>query len=920
MADTPKHVYLIDGSGFIFRAFHALPPMTRSDGTPVNAVMGFCNMLIKLIDGTDADHIACIFDYSSKTFRNEIYDQYKAQRPDAPEDLVPQFPLMREAARAFNLPVIEMEGWEADDIIATYTRIAREAGAEVTIVSSDKDLMQLIEDGVVMYDGLKGKEIRAPEVMEKFGVPPDKVVEVQSLAGDSVDNVPGVPGIGIKTAALLINEYGDLENLLAHAHEIKQTKRRENLIEFAEMARISRRLVQLERNTPVTDGLETLKRREPDVDSLLGFLRSQEFRTLSNRAEAWLGVRAGAAEAAATGDASASAQPAAAPAGAGYELVQTMEALERVIAQAYRSGVVALDTETTSLDPMLAELVGISMSTASGSGCYIPVGHRQRDAFDAKPEQLPLADVVAALEALLIDPAVLKIGQNIKYDLVVLRRHGLDVAPLDDTMLLSYVLEGGKHDHKMDSLAQLYLGRSTIPFKEVCGTGKNQITFDHVPLDRALAYAAEDADITFSLWQYLKPRLASEKVTTIYETVERPLIPVIAEMEKQGIKVDRTELERLSGTFATRIAALEKDIHALAGHPFTIGSPKQLGEVLFDEMGMDGGGKKGKSGAYTTNADVLETLAAQGHALPEKVLEWRQLSKLKSTYTDTLVTQINPTTGRVHTSFAMAAASTGRLASSDPNLQNIPVRTEKGRRIRTAFIAEKGHLLLSADYSQIELRLLAHVADITTLKDAFRDGLDIHAMTASQVFGVPLEEMDGETRRKAKAINFGIIYGISAFGLARQLGIGRDESKAYIDAYFERYPGIRDYMEQTKETARDLGYVTTLFGRKCHVPGIRDKNPSTRNFYERAAINAPLQGSAADIIKRAMIEVPGAIIESGLKARMLLQVHDELLFEVPDDEADKTAALARKVMEGAAHLSVPLTVETGFGKNWTEAH
>jgi len=920
MADTPKHVYLIDGSGFIFRAFHALPPMTRSDGTPVNAVMGFCNMLIKLIDGTDADHIACIFDYSSKTFRNEIYDQYKAQRPDAPEDLVPQFPLMREAARAFNLPVIEIEGWEADDIIATYTRIAREAGAEVTIVSSDKDLMQLIEDGVVMYDGLKGKEIRAPEVMEKFGVPPDKVVEVQSLAGDSVDNVPGVPGIGIKTAALLINEYGDLENLLAHAHEIKQTKRRENLIEFAEMARISRRLVQLERNTPVTDGLETLKRREPDVDSLLGFLRSQEFRTLSNRAEAWLGVRAGAAEAAATGDASASAQPAAAPAGAGYELVQTMEALERVIAQAYRSGVVALDTETTSLDPMLAELVGISMSTASGSGCYIPVGHRQRDAFDAKPEQLPLADVVAALEALLIDPAVLKIGQNIKYDLVVLRRHGLDVAPLDDTMLLSYVLEGGKHDHKMDSLAQLYLGRSTIPFKEVCGTGKNQITFDHVPLDRALAYAAEDADITFSLWQYLKPRLASEKVTTIYETVERPLIPVIAEMEKQGIKVDRTELERLSGTFATRIAALEKDIHALAGHPFTIGSPKQLGEVLFDEMGMDGGGKKGKSGAYTTNADVLETLAAQGHALPEKVLEWRQLSKLKSTYTDTLVTQINPTTGRVHTSFAMAAASTGRLASSDPNLQNIPVRTEKGRRIRTAFIAEKGHLLLSADYSQIELRLLAHVADITTLKDAFRDGLDIHAMTASQVFGVPLEEMDGETRRKAKAINFGIIYGISAFGLARQLGIGRDESKAYIDAYFERYPGIRDYMEQTKETARDLGYVTTLFGRKCHVPGIRDKNPSTRNFYERAAINAPLQGSAADIIKRAMIEVPGAIIESGLKARMLLQVHDELLFEVPDDEADKTAALARKVMEGAAHLSVPLTVETGFGKNWTEAH
>ena len=922
MADTPKHVYLIDGSGFIFRAFHALPPMTRSDGTPVNAVMGFCNMLIKLIDGTDADHIACIFDYSAKTFRNEIYDQYKAQRPDPPEELIPQFPLLREAAKAFNLPVIEMEGWEADDIIATYTRIAREAGAEVTIVSSDKDLMQLIEDGVVMYDGLKGKEIRAPEVMEKFGVAPDKVVEVQALAGDSVDNVPGVPGIGIKTAAQLINEYGDLENLLAHAEEIKQPKRRENLIAHAEMARISRRLVLLERNTPVTDGLETLKRREPDAESLLGFLRSQEFRTLTNRAETWLGVRADAAGAASAGEDGAAEKPSAAEAAAaaGYELVQTMEALERVIAAARRSGVMALDTETTSLDPMLAELVGISISTASGSGCYIPVGHRQRDAFDAKPEQLALDDVIAALKPLLLDPSVLKVGQNIKYDLVVLRRYGLDVTPLDDTMLLSYVLEGGKHDHKMDSLAQLYLGRSTIPFKDVCGSGKSQITFDHVALDRARDYAAEDADITLSLWQHLKPRLAREKVTTMYETVERPLIPVIAQMEKEGIKVDRTELERLSGTFATRIDALEKEIHKLAGHPFTIGSPKQLGEVLFDEMGLDGGGKKGKSGAYTTSADVLETLAAQGHALPEKVLEWHQLSKLKSTYTDTLVTQINPETGRVHTSFSMAAASTGRLASSDPNLQNIPVRTEEGRRIRTAFIAEKDHLLLSADYSQIELRLLAHVADIGTLKDAFRDGLDIHAMTASQVFGVPLKDMDGETRRKAKAINFGIIYGISAFGLARQLGIGRDESKAYIDAYFEKYPGIRDYMERTKKQAREAGFVTTLFGRKCHVPGINDKNPSTRGFYERAAINAPLQGSAADIIKRAMIKVPGALADAGLKARMLLQVHDELLFEVPRDEADKTAALAKKVMEDAAHLSVPLTVETGFGKNWTEAH
>ncbi len=911
MADTPKHVYLIDGSGFIFRAFHALPPMNRSDGTPINAVMGFCNMIIKLIDGTDADHIACIFDYSAKTFRNEIYDQYKAQRPDPPEELIPQFPLIREAARAFNLPVIEMEGYEADDIIATYTRMAREAGAEVTIVSSDKDLMQLVGEGVVMLDGLKNKEIREAEVFEKFGVTPDKVVQIQALAGDSVDNIPGVPGIGVKTAAQLIEEYGDLETLLERAEEIKQPKRRKKLIAHADDARMSLKLVTLEQHVPLEDGIDTLLRHPPEAASLMGFLRSQEFRTMTARVETWLGEKAS--------QANADAPFSDAPKSDGYELVQEMADLERWIAEAERIGVVAVDTETTSVDEMTAELVGISLSTASGNGCYVPLGHKEPDAFSDKPKQISMDKALNALRPMLIDPTVLKVGHNIKYDMVVLKRTGVPVSPIDDTMLLSHCLEGGQHDQKMDTLAQMFLGHTTIPFKDVAGSGKSQITFDLVPLDRARDYAAEDADITLQLWQSLKPRLAPERVTMVYERIERPLVPVIAAMEQVGVKVDRVELERMSGEFGHRIQDIEKEIHKIAGHAFKIGSPKQLGEVLFDELGLEGG-KKGKSGAYATGADVLEGLAAQGHELPQKVLNWRQLSKLKSTYTDTLVQQINPETGRVHTSFAMAAASTGRLASSDPNLQNIPIRTTEGRRIRDAFVAEEGHVLLSADYSQIELRLLAHVADIDTLKKAFKDGFDIHAMTASQVFSVPLEDMTAETRRKAKAINFGIIYGISAFGLARQLGIGRDESKAYIDAYFERYPGIRDYMERTKKEAKKLGYVTTLYGRKCHVPGINDRNPSTRGFYERAAINAPLQGTAADIIKRAMIRVPGALKEAGLSARMLLQVHDELLFEVAEDEADATADCVKNVMEGAASLSVPLTVETGSGHNWNEAH
>ncbi len=905
---APGHVYLIDASGFIFRAFHALPPMKRPDGTPINAVRGFCAMIMKVIGDTDADHIACVFDYGSRSFRNDIYGQYKAHRPETPEDLIPQFPLIREAARAFNLLVVEKEGYEADDIIATYARMASQAGARTTIVSSDKDLMQLVSDHVEMFDGVKSRAIGEAEVIEKFGVTPDKVVEVQALAGDSVDNVPGVPGIGVKTAAQLIAEYGDLETVLERAHEIRQPKRRQRLMEHADDARMSLRLVTLDRHVPLDDGIETLARREPEPEVLLDFLRAQDFRSLTGRMGDWLQERGIAVE------------PGGREEERSYELVQDVAALERWVAEAARTGIVAIDTETTGLDALTAELVGISMSTRPDNGCYIPLAHRSAVPLVEAPRQIPLDEARAVLQPMLADPAVLKIGHNIKYDSHILERAGMPVLPVDDTMLLSYCLEGGKRlRHTIDALASEHLKRQTISFKEVAGSGKSQVTFDLVPLDRALEYAAEDADVALALWHELKPRLAVERVTRVYETIERPLIPVIAAMERAGVKVDRAELELLSREFGMRIRELEGEIHELAGRSFTIGSPKQLGEVLFDEMGLEGG-RKSSQGARSTGADVLENLAAQGHSLPARVLDWRKLSKLKGTYTDTLVDQINPQTGRVHTSFSMAAAPTGRLASTDPNLQNIPIRTEEGRRIRTAFIAEPGNLLLSADYSQIELRLLAHIAGIDTLKQAFHQGIDIHAMTASQVFSVPLEEMDPLTRRNAKAINFGIIYGISPFGLARQLAIGRDEARAYIDAYFERYPGIRDYMDRTIEGARKLGYVTTLFGRKCHVRDIKSTNPAVRGNNERAAINAPLQGSAADIIKRAMIRVPDALKAAGLEGRMLLQVHDELLFEVPESEAEATAECVRKVMEGAASLSVPLIVDAGVAANWSAAH
>ena len=923
MSKAPyKHLYLVDGSGYIFRAYFAIPPRSTSAGVPTNATFGFTNMLIKLLRESDADGIAVIFDKGSRSFRNEIYGDYKAQRPDPPEDLIPQFAAIREATEAFNLPCIEMENYEADDLIATYAKQAVAAGVQVTVVSSDKDLMQLVGNGVTMLDPMKNSEIGPEQVVEKFGVPPEKVIEVQALAGDSVDNVPGVPGIGVKTAAQLITEYGDLETLLERAGEIKQPKRREKLIENAELARISRELVTLKDDVAVETGLEAFALREPDPEVLRPFLEKYEFKSVLRR----LAEVVGAAES----DEEEAAPEA--PGESAYELVRDLASLRRWIEEAFELGRVAVDTETNSLDALRAELVGVSLSILPGKACYIPLGHRGQ-AADGELDlngggalleaQIPLAEAIAALKPLLEDPGVLKIGQNIKYDALVFAKQGIEVAPIDDTMLLSYVAEGGLHGHGMDELASLHLGHTTIKFKEVAGSGKSQVTFDRVPLDKALDYAAEDADITLRLHEVFRPLLLESHLVTVYETIERPLVPVLATMERTGIKADRNRLRRLSNDFATRIEELAEEIHKLAGRSFTIGSPKQLGEILFDEMGLPGG-KKGKTGAYATGADVLEGLAAQGHDLPARVLDWRQLAKLKSTYTDSLQEQINPDTGRIHTSYSQAVASTGRLSSNDPNLQNIPVRTEEGRKIRQAFVAEEGCKLLSVDYSQIELRLTAHMADVAPLKQAFHEGQDIHAMTAAQVFDIPVEGMDPMVRRRAKAINFGIIYGISAFGLAQNLGIPQGEAKAYIEAYFARYPGIKDYMQAMKTQAREHGFVSTLFGRKIHFPMIKDKNPARRSFAERAAINAPIQGTAADIIKRAMIRMPAALAAKKLKAKMLLQVHDELLFEVPEKELDKTIAVAREVMEKACdpvlELSVPLVADAGVGASWAEAH
>lgn len=925
------HLHLIDGSGFIFRAYHALPPLTRkSDGLPVGAVSGFCNMLFKFVEdnkGHDAPtHCAVIFDAKGKTFRSDIYPAYKANRPPAPEDLVPQFPLTRDATRAFNLACIEAEGFEADDIIATLAVQARDAGARVTIISSDKDLMQLVGGGVEMLDAMKNKRIGIEQVEEKFGVGPDRVIDVQSLAGDSVDNVPGAPGIGIKTAALLINEYGDLDTLLERAGEIKQPKRRQTLIDFADQIRISRDLVTLKQDMDMDFDFAEMEVRDPEPETCLGFLTLMEFRTLAARIAGKLGVEPPVV--AAPEVLGAAPVPASAAKGFDadkYECVRDMAALQVWIDRIKARGHVAVDTETTGLDEMVVDLVGICLCVEAGEACYIPLAHKdgEGDLFGGAAlaeGQMDAAEVLAALKPVLEDPAILKIGQNMKYDLKILRRQGIEIAPIDDTMLLSYALHGGLHNHGMDALSERYLDHKPISIKTLLGTGKSAKTFDMVPIDEAVKYAAEDADVTLRLWQMFKPQLHASKVTTVYETLERPLVPVLATMEMNGIKVDRDHLSRMSNNFAQKMAALEDEIHGLAGRSFNVGSPKQLGEILFDEMGLTGG-KKGKTGAYATGVDVLEDLAAEGHDLPARVLDWRQMSKLKSTYTDALQTHINAETGRVHTSYSIAGASTGRLASTDPNLQNIPVRTEAGRRIREAFVPDEGNVLLSLDYSQIELRILAHIAKIPELQQAFADGIDIHALTASEMFGVPLDEMTPEVRRQAKGINFGVIYGISGFGLARNLRIPRKEAQGFIDRYFERFPGIRNYMDDTVAFAKEHGFVQTLFGRKIHTPEINAKGPQA-GFSKRAAINAPIQGTAADVIRRAMIRMPAAIAH--LPARMLLQVHDELLFEVPKDAVDETIDVVRGIMEGAAmpavQIDVPLIVDAGQGANWAEAH
>ncbi len=963
------HLFLVDGSAYIFRAYHALPPLTRkSDGLPVGAVSGFCNMLWKLLQeardtsvGVVPTHFAVIFDYSSKTFRNDIYPEYKANREAPPEDLRPQFSLIRQATRAFNVPCIEAEGYEADDLIATYARLAREAGGDATIISSDKDLMQLVGPNVIMYDTMKDRTVGVAEVVEKFGVEPEKMIDLQALAGDSTDNIPGIPGIGPKTAAQLLEEYGDLETLLERASEIKQNKRRENLIEFADLARISKKLVTLDENVPLENDLDSLKLDDTDGPRLVGFLKAMEFTTITRKVAEITGSDAsainpseinipdfesargpdldkttniasdGSETSSKTPSDLASSRVAAAKSETietdQYECVRDAASLEKWIKKAKASGVLAVDTETTSLDSMQADLVGISLATAPGEACYIPLAHKSGvdDLLGGGllPYQLETEQVLQLLKPLLEDPSILKIGQNMKYDWLIFAQRGVLVAAFDDTMLLSYVLDAGRNSHGMDELSKRWLDHTCISYKELTGTGRSSITFDQVELDKATAYAAEDADVTLRLWRVLKPRLVAESMTDVYERLERPLAKVIACMEQRGVTVDRQILSRLSGELAQAAGSLEQEIYELAGEKFNIGSPKQLGEILFGKLGLPGG-RKTATGQYSTSAQVLEDLAGEGHELPRKIVYWRQLTKLKSTYTDALPEFINPETGRVHTSYAMASTSTGRLSSSDPNLQNIPVRTEEGRRIRTAFVAPKGTSLVSADYSQIELRVLAHIADISQLKQAFADGLDIHAMTASEMFDTPIEGMDPMVRRRAKAINFGIIYGISAFGLANQLGIERSEASDYIKKYFERFPGIRDYMDSTKKFAREHGYVETIFGRRAHYPDIEAKNPQIRAFNERAAINAPIQGSAADIIRRAMVRMDIALEEAGLSAKMLLQVHDELIFEVENSEVERTIPMVSSIMEKAPlpvlNLAVPLKVDARAAQNWDEAH
>ncbi len=1002
------HVFLVDGSSFVFRAYFQSIRQDakynyRSDRLPTGAVRLFCTKLFQFVRdgaaGIKPTHLAIIFDKSENSFRKELYPPYKGNRSEPPEDLIPQFPLMRASVRAFGLAPVEQDRYEADDLIATYAREARARGADVLIISADKDLMQLIEPGVAMYDpasgeaGAKGareeRKIGPEEVLTYFGVPPEKVVDVQALAGDSTDNVPGVRGIGLKTAAQLIHEYGDLDTLLARANEIKQPKRREILTDPDSVAliQVSKQLVTLVRDVPLEVPLDDLRLNMPDGKTLVGFFKAMEFTTITKRAAeayaidasaiepdaafagraAWRG-RDGAALGETPDTADQAPPPSSTDAGTpkrnarygepmqkpsiasgpgqlaearaaearaqtfdtkSYETILSFEQLEPYIAAAFEAGAISIDTETSSLQPMQAELAGISLCVTPGHACYIPLRHRQEgsgDLFggnDLLPGQLPEAEVLARLKPLLEDASILKIAQNMKYDWLIFKQRGIAVTPVEDTMLLSYVLDAGRTDHGMDVLSEAYLGHKPIQFGEVAGSGRTFIGFARVAIDKATEYSAEDADVTLRLWRVLKPRLPAEHMTHVYETLERPMIEVLARMEERGIMIDRAILAKLSGEFAQDMGRLESTIHDLAGERFNLGSPKQLGDILFGKMGLPGA-KKTATGAWSTAAGVLDDLAEQGNDLAARILDWRQLSKLKSTYTDALPSFVDSSTGRVHTSYALAATTTGRLSSSDPNLQNIPVRNEAGRKIRRAFIAPEGHKLISSDYSQIELRLLAHIANIPQLKAAFAEGQDIHATTASEMFGVPVAGMPPDVRRRAKAINFGIIYGISAFGLANQLGIPREEAGAYIKRYFERFPGIRSYMDQTKAFVREKGYVTTIFGRKCHYPRVTASNPSERAFNERAAINAPLQGSAADIIRRAMVRMDAALQKEKLAARMLLQVHDELVFEAPDAEVEATMHVVRKVMTDAPHpfihLEVPLQVDAKAAQNWDEAH
>jgi DNA polymerase-1 len=934
MADPARTLYLIDGSGFIFRAFHALPLLNRPDGTPVNAVLGFCNMLARLHNEVKAKHAAVIFDAARKTFRNDIYPEYKAHRPPPPDPLIPQFAIVREATKAFGFPSIELPGFEADDLIASYAKAAREKGWEVVIVSSDKDLFQLVKDGVTMYDAIRNAPLKREAVVEKFGVEPEKIIDVQALIGDSTDNVPGAPGIGVKTAAQLITEYGTLENLLAKAGDIKQQKRREILIQYADQIRMSKKLVTLSEDCDLPVPVNDLEVREDD-GVLKGFLEQQGFRSLLAR----LGKKSDGVPAPAAAVAAAPPDPkeqktesaflqGVIGAKQDYELIQDPKQLKPWIEGAKAQGFIAVDTETDSLTAATAKLVGISLALTPGKACYIPVGHISPKSSGKageldltggeRPQQMQTQVAVDALKEVLEDPAILKIGHNLKYDWQVLAQHGLRINPVEDTLLLSFVLDAGKHGHGLDELALLHLQHKMISFNDVTKKGNERISFMQVPLNEACDYAAEDADFTLRLWHVLKPRVIDAKLVNLYERIERPMVRAVAVMESLGVKVDEKALRGLSAEFAQRLAELEKTIIEEAGVNFNIASPKQLGEILFDKMGLEGG-KKSKTGAYSTSSDVLEPLA-EDHPFVAKILDWRGLAKLKSTYTDALTEQISPRTGRLHTSFSLVGAATGRLSSTDPNLQNIPIRSADGQAIRRAFVAEEGFLLLSADYSQIELRLAAEMADVKALKEAFQQGVDIHAKTASEVFGTPLQHVTSEQRRQAKAINFGIIYGISGFGLAKQLGCTPAEGNAFIRDYLSRFPELRDFMETQRYKAREQGYVETLYGRRCAIRGINEKNQAMRGFAERQAINAPLQGTAADIMKRAMTRLSEHLIDTKSRVRMILQVHDELLFEVPVAEKEKAAALARSMMEGAANLSVPLVVETGFGKNWAEAH